>query len=69
MGWLLVLDNVPHPGHIAGLLGRALAGQAQVTSQRPGVQRRARFAQCGVDGEEGAQQFGQGVGIGRRCTG
>lgn len=32
-GWLLVLDNLTHPGHIAGLLGRTMAGRVLVTSR------------------------------------
>lgn len=33
-GWLLVLDNVDHPGHITPLLARATTGRILVTSRR-----------------------------------
>ncbi|WP_219825859.1 tetratricopeptide repeat protein [Nonomuraea typhae] len=32
-GWLLVLDNLPHPGHVTGLLARTPAGRVLATSR------------------------------------
>ncbi|WP_189757333.1 tetratricopeptide repeat protein [Streptomyces eurythermus] len=32
-GWLIVLDNITDPGHIAGLLGRARGGRFLITSR------------------------------------